>query len=103
MEVALRRLLTATVVLTSLALLISTVIAVLMVGLDPRLGATSRMEPWHMGWLLNNCSNSIADIGAGLHVCLIALPVVAALLVIMQNNFQVAQKWASVHVAASRI
>jgi len=75
----------------------------LMVGLDSKPGDTIGMEPWHMGWLLKNCSNSIADISTGLHVCLIALPVAAALLMIMQNNFQVAQKWASVHVAASRV
>merc|ERR1712226_720205 len=61
------------------------------------------MEPWHMGWFLNNRSNSIADIRTGLHVCLIALPIAAALLMSMQNSFQIAQKWANVHVAASRI
>jgi hypothetical protein len=38
-----------------------------------------------------------------MHVSLISLPIAAALLMIIQNNFQVPQKWAGVHMAACRV
>jgi len=70
-------------VLTALAMVFSTCLAMLM--------ASVSVEEGFAWW--TPC----------LHVSMVALPIFAALLTIFRNNFQITQKWAEAHIAASRV
>lgn len=86
-ELYLRRSLTAINVFTALALVFSTAIAMVMASIDSQESLS--------GWKQGVCH--------GLHMSLIALPISAALLTIIRNNFQITQKWAEAHMATHKL
>jgi len=90
-EQQLRRFVMGTSVLIALAMVLSALIAMFLVWLSIS------------GKEVRQLAEQVPFLEDALHLLLVALPICAAFLMIVQSNFQVGQKWASVHMASSRV